>query len=114
MHFNASRAAIHPAETDHRRGVIRGPMARALTECRAALQSDLSGAERNGRLGEAIRSMAHLARREEMPPERVLSLFKQMAHGVVSATPHDAMERGEILRSLTQIAIDAYYERVEE
>ena len=94
---------------DRRRGLVRGRIAMSLTDCRIGLQAQLASKCDSGPLRAAIRDFTNAARHEELPPEQVLALFKQMVHSVTSGTHLNASERGEIMRSLTQQAIDAYY-----
>lgn len=91
--------------------VRRDALSLALERCHSALCLDLkSGGDGGGALRRAIPDLMQLARTEGLPPERVLSAFKGMMHGVLRATTLGAFERGEIMRNATQVAIESYFE----
>jgi hypothetical protein len=98
------------APTERRRASRRAATARALTECRVALAAYAAAENPVGAVQEFVRSFALLARREELPPERVLAMFKSMVHGVIKTGDRHVGERAEIMRALVKVAIDAYYE----
>lgn len=106
---SASKSPNESQREDRRRGIVRGRIAMSLTDCRIGLQAQLASGCDGAPMRAAIHDFASAARNEELPPEHVLALFKQMVHSVTSGTHLNASERGEIMRSLTQQAIDAYY-----
>jgi len=104
-----------PQRTEDTLGVRRDALTLALEQCRFALCQDLKrggdggGGETSAALRSAIPALMLLARTEGVPPERVLSAFKGMMHGVLHATTLGALERGEIMRRATQVAIKCYF-----
>ena len=84
-------------------------LSRALSDCREQLQAQIAQQFTPESLQQPIRRFAALARREEMPPERVLALLKEMLHGVASFGSKTPGERSEITTHFVQMAIQAYY-----
>jgi hypothetical protein len=96
--------------TEDTLGVRRNALTFALEQCHSALCHDLKRTDGDGdALRRAIPDLMQLARTEGVPPERVLSAFKRMMDGVLRATTLGALERGEIMRRATQVAIESYF-----
>ena len=86
----------------------------ALSVCREKLREQLAGDFSPESLREPIRAFAALARREEMPPERVLALIKDMVRGVSRLESKTPGERADITTQFVQMAIQAYYDLSDE
>jgi hypothetical protein len=91
-------------------------VARALGACRARLEVSLSGLQedlpRRGALDglqSAVAGFASLTRRLDMPPERVIVLFKRMVRDLAAIQRWRSTEREALTGELVQVMIEAYY-----
>lgn len=91
-------------------------VARALGACRARLETSLSvlreDLPRRGALEAlqgAVAGFASLTRRLDMPPERVIVLFKRMVRDLAAIQQWRTTEREALTGELVQIMIEAYY-----
>jgi hypothetical protein len=91
----------------------------ALASCRAALHGAFAPIASGGGGGapppfsaqecEAVRVLARHARAAEIPPERLIALFKGELRNLPSLGRNDPEARGEVVRRLVQLVIEAYY-----
>lgn len=81
----------------------------ALTVCRDVLQRDVnSGATLEG-LREPLRLLSTCARRDNLPPERLLVVIKKLLHDVTAYEALPPQERDALRGRLIQMVIAAYY-----
>jgi hypothetical protein len=88
----------------------------ALGECRAALDARLvalGGHWSDGHSSEevrgAVRALAAKANGFNIPPERMIAVFKEMLKTLPAIDRSDPGARAEITRQLVQVAIEGYY-----
>ena len=88
----------------------------ALAVCRVEVEMKLRGRNRaSGKAGsldglrEAVAQFAKVAASQNVPPERLLAMFKGMVGQVTDADRRPLDERNEIMTQLVQMAIESYY-----
>jgi len=87
----------------------------ALAICRAQVELALRGTKRAPGKGmfdglrDAVAQFAKVASRHNVPPERLLAMFKGMVGQVTDADRRPMDERAEIMQRLVQMAIESYY-----
>jgi hypothetical protein len=100
-------AGTRAPETE-RRAPRRTAFAAALDACRTSLLApDGDSPEAQRRF---MTAFAVAVRKLEVPPERVLAAFKQMAINAPTIARLPVGERMEAMHRLTTIAIDMYYQ----
>lgn len=83
-------------------------MDHALRACREVLQQDVGGTSLDD-LREPLRLLSTCARREQVPPERVLVVVKKLLHDVTAYEAMPPQERDALRGRLIQMVISAYY-----
>lgn len=87
----------------------------ALAVCRAEVEMALLGNKRMPGKGTfeglrgAVAQFAKVASTMNVPPERLLAMFKGMVGQVTDADRRPMDERAEIMQRLVQMAIESYY-----
>ena len=81
----------------------------ALSSCREQLRDQLTRDFTPESLAQPIRKFATLASREELPPERVLALIKEMIKGLPAMEKKTPGDRAELTARFVETAIKAYY-----
>ena len=88
----------------------------ALAICRVGVETTLRGRKRSpGKLAgddslrDAVGQFAKVASSHNVPPERLLAMFKGMVGSVNDADRRPVDERNEIMKQLVQMAIESYY-----
>ena len=94
----------------------RTAVAEALSVCREQLAVSLSQLREDSpreramdSLRSAIAEFARVTRRIDMPPERVIVVFKMMVRDLSPIQPWRVTERDELTGELVQMMIEAYY-----
>jgi len=87
----------------------RKSVSAALDACRDKLHGQLERDASPDALRGPIREFATLARRLDIPPERVLAMIKRVLSGVPAFERRDGGERADLTARFAQIAIQAYY-----
>lgn len=99
------------SELDRRTASGRSALSEALWVCREALEVRFAQAATLDAFRDPIAAFAETARREGLPPERALALFKGMAFHLPAVTWQPPNWRGDIMRQLIQMLIEDYYNR---
>lgn len=81
----------------------------ALSVCRDALCRSLETEVRLESMREPLRTLCVCARRERVPPERMLVVLKQLLHDVAPYGALSPQARDTLRGRLVEMAIDAYY-----
>ena len=81
----------------------------ALSVCRDALCRSVGSEVRLDSLREPLRTLCICARRDHVPPERVLVVLKQLLHEVAPYESLSPQVRDTLRGRLVEMAIDAYY-----
>ena len=88
----------------------------ALAICRVEVEVTLRGRKRaSGKAGslevlrDAVAQFSKVAAGQNVPPERLLAMFKGMVGQVTDADRRPLDERNEIMTQLVQMAIESYY-----
>jgi hypothetical protein len=82
----------------------------ALAECRLGLKGRVGGTTVDDTTRACASTFVNAARKLNVPPERVLVIFKNMILELPEVSRLRADERMETTRMFVQIAIDVYYE----
>lgn len=97
-----------PNRRDAELGETREDFDVALARCRAALLgSDMDDLDSEWSV---IAAFAAAARNAEVPPQRVLAVFKHMAAALPMMLRLTPDERAERVRAMSAVAIDVYYQ----
>lgn len=109
--LSSRRSKLESTELQERRSLSdREVFAQALAACRRALHEQLETGQSTAALRGSVTAFAAAARRQLVPPERVLSVFKQMLTELPTVQRSDLLQRAELTADLTRMVIDAYYE----
>lgn len=81
----------------------------ALSACRDVLCRSLESEVRLEALREPLRTLSRCARRENVPPERVLIEVKQLLHDTVAYETMPPQVRDSLRGRLVEMAIAAYF-----
>lgn len=95
---------------DRRDAAGRSLVASALQECGLTLDAQVAREAPADELRKTVDIFIQAARHTRMPPERTLALFKAMVLRLKAVERHHVVNRGEMVRVLAQMAIDAYYD----
>jgi hypothetical protein len=108
-----------PEIVERRNSADRVTFANALAVCRRALDDVLEPLDGQGaraasvsfsaQVSDAVRDLARDARGRNIPPERLIALFKSVIKSLPAIERHDPETRNEVARRLVQVAIEAYY-----
>jgi hypothetical protein len=127
-HSDASSDVFRRARTESDRIRPRPPMdtpqenvaavVAALSDCRSALERNLSGLREDGsrhKALEAVReplaSYATVTAEHQVPPERMIVMLKRMVRELTAIMPWRDTERDNVSHELVEITIAAYYKR---
>jgi hypothetical protein len=105
-----------PRVRERRISADRSAFTVALDECRATLDTRLvalggnwSDGHSSEEVRKAVRQLASKANGFNIPPERMIAVFKDMLKSLPAVDRSDPGSRSEITRQLVQVAIEAYY-----
>lgn len=97
-------------QTGRRQAGVRRDLPEALSACAGELRVLLRDGGNAGHMSRAVAEFAVHVRALGVPPERTLARLKEMVLQLPEVSVLGTMERGEIVRLVSQSAIDAYYE----
>jgi hypothetical protein len=97
------------AVPDRRSPVKRDDFSDALANCRVALDRRLARSDGHVGLRDQIADFAHTARRLEVPPERLLVVFKTMVSRLPAVERKPVDLRNDFMNAATAALIDAYF-----
>lgn len=86
----------------------------ALTACRDVLQQDVNAGADLESMREPLRLLSTCARRDRVPPERVLVVVKKLLHDLDAYEALPPQERDALRGRLIQMVIAAYYSTEDE
>lgn len=95
---------------ERRHAETRHDLPDALEECSRELRAHLRKREGDGAMCRTVAAFAVRVRTRHVPPERALAGLKEMVLRLPEVSELGTMERGEIVRLLSQSLIDSYYE----
>jgi hypothetical protein len=98
--------------SDRRVSPQRSDVAVALDCCRDAIGPEIANGARLESMRGFVAAFAEAARRDLVPPERTLALFKRMLSELPEIQRHRADERGHMTSQLAQMVIESYYDGV--
>lgn len=87
----------------------RDALGQVLRECRRDLQQSLGDGASVSSVRPIVAGLASWAHDQEVPPERLLPVFKEMVADIPAFKTSDPQHRGELMVSLVQMAIEGYY-----
>jgi hypothetical protein len=96
-------------ERDQRASTATDALSSALANCQRELEIRLDGQWSYESLRRPIATFASVAARQEIPPERVLALFKSMVFRLPPVLRRNPEARDEMVSAVVTMAIQAYY-----
>jgi hypothetical protein len=107
-HRPASRTPVSNL-AERRVSGARHLISAAVVRCQSSLQRQLERGVEIEELRGSVSEFADTVRREQVPPQRALALFKEMVYQLPEVAPKAPSERNEVVKVLTQMAIEEYY-----